>query len=182
MLFLSIVLHTWFRSKFEFRKLSHFLISIFLNRNVFFEQNKHFSQKVQSIWEVQTTKQKFSNNLGHNILELYNALVQIRFATSKTKLDIEYNKLGIRVASRVAKQLKTQNLRKLENIVKISSLAGDIAPYPVSLSEIKRWQQQLKNTKKQICNFSFPVQFYCIFLLWSNISSGIVDLMLHFIF
>ena len=27
-------------------------------------------------------------NPGHNILELYNVLVQIRFTTSKTKLDI----------------------------------------------------------------------------------------------
>ena len=29
-----------------------------------------------------------SYSLGHNILELYNTLVQIRFSTSKTKLDI----------------------------------------------------------------------------------------------
>ena len=28
-----------------------------------------------------------SNNLGHNILELYNLLVQIRLTTSKTKRD-----------------------------------------------------------------------------------------------
>ena len=27
-------------------------------------------------------------NLGHNILELYNVLVQIRFTTNKTKCDI----------------------------------------------------------------------------------------------
>ena len=27
-------------------------------------------------------------NPGHSILELYNILVQVRFATSKTKLDI----------------------------------------------------------------------------------------------
>ena len=46
-------------------------------------------------------------NLGHNILELYNVLVQIRLTTSKTKRDIEYSKLGIRVASRVAERLKT---------------------------------------------------------------------------
>ena len=38
-------------------------------------------------------------NLGHNILELYNVLVQIRLTTSKTKRDIKYSKLGIRVAS-----------------------------------------------------------------------------------
>ena len=41
-------------------------------------------------------------NLGHNILELYKVLVQVRLATSKTKGDIWYSKLGIGVASRVA--------------------------------------------------------------------------------
>ena len=45
-------------------------------------------------------------HLGHNILELYNILVQIRFTTSKTKRDIQYSKLSIRVASRVAERLK----------------------------------------------------------------------------
>ena len=34
-------------------------------------------------------------NLGHNILELYNVLAQIRLITSKTKRDIEYSELGI---------------------------------------------------------------------------------------
>ena len=38
-------------------------------------------------------------NPGHNILELYNTLVQIQFTTSKTKLDIKYSKFGIQVAS-----------------------------------------------------------------------------------
>ena len=40
-------------------------------------------------------------NPGHNILELYNVLVQVRFATSKMKIDIWYNKFGLRVASRL---------------------------------------------------------------------------------
>ena len=39
--------------------------------------------------EVQRTKEEFSENFpGHNILELYNILVQIPVATSKMKLDI----------------------------------------------------------------------------------------------
>ena len=61
-------------------------------------------------------------NSGHNILELYNILVPIRFATSKRKLDILYSKLGIRVAERS----KTYDLRKLGNIRKISNLGGYI--------------------------------------------------------
>ena len=46
-------------------------------------------------------------NLGHNILELYNFLVQTQLTTSKTKRDIYYSKLDIRVASGVAERLKT---------------------------------------------------------------------------
>ena len=70
--------------------------------------------------EVQRTKEEFSENFpGHNILELYNILVQIPVATSKMKLDIQYDKLGMRVASRVAEQLKTPDLRKLGNFGKI---------------------------------------------------------------
>ena len=46
-------------------------------------------------------------NLVHNILELCNILVQIRLTSSKTKRDIHYSKLGIRVASRVAERLNT---------------------------------------------------------------------------
>ena len=45
--------------------------------------------------------------LGHNILELYYVLVQICLTTSKMKRDIKYSKLGIEVASQVAKPLKT---------------------------------------------------------------------------
>ena len=48
-----------------------------------------------------------SYNLGHNILELYNVLVQIQLTTSKAKRDISYTKLGNRVTSRVAERLKT---------------------------------------------------------------------------
>ena len=38
--------------------------------------------------DVQRAKEKFSDNTGHNILELYNVLVKVGFATSKMKLDI----------------------------------------------------------------------------------------------
>ena len=38
---------------------------------------------------------------------IYNVLIQLQFSTSKTKLDTWYNKLGKRVVSRDANQLKT---------------------------------------------------------------------------
>ena len=103
-------------------------------------------------------------NPGHNILKLYNTLVQIRFTTSKTKLDIQYKKLGIRVASRVTERLKTQDLRKLGNIRKMSNSGDHLAQCLVSLQvqELRLSEQHLKNMQTQILNFSFPVQFYCI--------------------
>ena len=66
-------------------------------------------------------------NYSPNILELHNILVQVRFATSKTKLDIKYNKLRLKVASQVAARLKTYDLKKLGYFRNISNLGGDIA-------------------------------------------------------
>ena len=68
----------------------------------------------------------------------------------------------MRVASRVAKRLKTQVLRKLGNVRKISNMGGHIAQCLVSLQEPRPCEQQSKNTQKQIPNFSVPVQFYWI--------------------
>ena len=81
-------------------------------------------------------------NLGHNILEFYNVLIQIRLTKSNTKRDIQYFKVSIGVASRVAEQ--SQEIRKHSANLK---LGGDITYCPVSLSEIK-----LK-TQNQISNF-----------------------------
>ena len=54
---------------------------------------------------------KNTYNLGHNILEIYNVLVQVRVATIKTKLVIQYGKLGIQFAPQVAEWLKTLKIR-----------------------------------------------------------------------
>ena len=132
------------------------------DRSNIFRPNEHFSQNFESSLEVQRAKRKFSDNTGHNILELYNILVQIRFTTSKRKLDIQYRKLGIRVALRVAEWLNTQDLRKLGHVKKISNLGGDIAQCLVFLRELRLFEQQLKNTQKQIPKLFFPVQFYWI--------------------
>ena len=100
-------------------------------------------------------------NPGRNTQVLYNVLVQVGVVTSKKissiSIIIQYSKLGIRVASRVAERLKT--FRKLGNIGKVLNFGGDIDECPVSLPEIKLWQQQSNDTQKQISNFYFPVQF-----------------------
>ena len=49
-------------------------------------------------------------NPSHVILKLQNVLLYVQFATSKRKLDIQYNKVAIRVATRVAEQFKTYGL------------------------------------------------------------------------
>ena len=103
------------------------------------------------------TTVRLTYNPGHNILQLYNILLQTRFITSKRKLDVQYSKLGIRVASRVAE--RSQEIRKYR---KISNLGGYIAQCLVSLQELTLCKQQLKSTQKQIPNFSFPAQFYRI--------------------
>ena len=84
---------------------------------------------------------------AHNILKLYNVLAQVRCATSTTKFVIQYNQLVLRVDSRVAKQLNTQDLNKLGNIRKISNLDEDLSQSLVSPQEIKFWQWQLKIAK-----------------------------------
>ena len=45
-------------------------------------------------------KEKLSDTPGHDILELYNVLVQIQFATSRKELCISYKKLDTIVALR----------------------------------------------------------------------------------
>ena len=81
-------------------------------------------------------KEKFSDNPGCNILALFNNLAQVRIATTKTILDINYKKLG----TWVAEWLKTYDLIILGNIRKMSNLGGDEAKCPVFLPEIKLWQ------------------------------------------
>ena len=114
----------------------------FFDRTNLFKSKERLFQQLKSSLEVQRVKRKFSDNHGHNILGLDNVLIQTRLTTNKTKRNIQYTKLGITIASRVAKRLKTQDLRKSRNARKILNLCGDIAQCPVSLPEINVWQQQ----------------------------------------
>ena len=92
-------------SEFDFTKLSTLFTGNFLMK---LDSNK----RIESTLEVQRVKQKFPDNLGHNILELDNVLVEVRFAKSKMKLEIQDSKLIIQVAER----LKTQDLRKQKTL------------------------------------------------------------------
>ena len=142
------------------KSLQFCLLVVFLIELLFLEPYEHFFQKFESSLEVQGVKSKFSSNIDHNILELYNILVQVRFTTSKAKY-IQYIKLGMRVGSRVAEQLKSHDLRKLGKIRKIANLGRHIAYCPVSVPEIRLQHYQLESTQKQIPNCFF-VQFQWI--------------------
>ena len=61
-------------------------------------------------------------NQVHNILRLFDVLPNIPFTTSETMSDYYLYTWYIRVASRVAKRLKTSDLSKLGNIRKVSRL------------------------------------------------------------
>ena len=61
------------------QKAVNFAYWQFFDRSNFFEPKR----KLETLLEVQKARETFSGNLGHNILELYNDLVQVRFATVK---------------------------------------------------------------------------------------------------
>ena len=74
----------------------------------FLNQMNIFFPEIWIIIESEESKKKFSDNFAHNILELYDVSVQIWSTTKKTKHDIHYSTLGIRVTSRVVERLKTK--------------------------------------------------------------------------
>ena len=71
----------------------------------------------------------------HNNVRLFDVLPNFLFTTSETMGYYYLQAWHIRVASRVAEQLKTQNLRKLGNIRKVSKLHPVIAYCPVFVSK-----------------------------------------------
>ena len=98
-----------------------------LKELTFLSQNGYFFQIIESALEVQRVKEQFSDNPGHNILELFNNLIQIRVATSKVKLDIQYNKLGTQFVSQDAERLKIEFLRNQKIFEKCQiQVEGDI--------------------------------------------------------
>ena len=64
----------------------HRHLLVVFNRT-FLKQMRIFSRNLNNYWK-RRAKINFSDNLGHNILKLYNVLIQIRLTTSKTKRQI----------------------------------------------------------------------------------------------
>ena len=55
---------------------------------------------------------------GYSTLDFYNHLPEIQTPTTKTKSDMCYTKFYVRIPSRVTKQLSTEDLKDLGNILK----------------------------------------------------------------
>ena len=66
-------------------------------------------------------------NLCYNILQLCNILIHLWMATSKTKLYLKSTKIYIKIASHVAKQIKTWDSGKIRIFRKISKLGKVLA-------------------------------------------------------
>ena len=58
-------------------KAFNFAYWYIFDRSNIFETNEHFFQNFEPSLEVQRAKGKFSDNPAHNILEVYNILIQI---------------------------------------------------------------------------------------------------------
>ena len=107
-------------------------------------------------------------SLGHNVLVNFCPSVEVSFATSKTRLGLQYNNLCIRTASLDVKRLNTQEPRKLDNNSKSLELVGDADQSPASLLEIYSWHQWQKFVQKEISQFSGLIQFCLMSLLFAK--------------
>ena len=103
---------------------------------------------------MKITIEFYISELAYNhfhILRLFDVLQNVPFNTSETMRDY-LQTWYIRVASRVAKQFKTQDPRKLGNIRKVSKLHTMIPQYAAAKTTFGQAQQ--KSLEKQKLNFS----------------------------
>ena len=73
---------------------------------------------------------------------------------STSELDYYDQKVNVRVASRVAERLKTQNLRKLRNFKNIPKMLGFHSEYPAIHPKAKFWRFSVKNRTKSAVKHS----------------------------
>ena len=83
--------------------------------------SQKISYKIRNYLNICSTKQLQS---WKNTWRLFHVLTQFLFTTSETKLDYYHQKVSVRVTSRVAEGLKTQDLRKLGNFKKVLGMIG----------------------------------------------------------
>ena len=111
-----------------------------------------------------------------NGTKLRNASQKFGFTISKAVADI-WKKHCIRVALRVSKQFKTQDLGKLENIRKMQNLDEDRAKSPVFFSRNKIFVTTAKNFAVAVIKVfcSCPIM-HAFFTLFQQFCSGLTVL------
>ena len=102
----------------------------------------------------QKLKGKFSDNLGKNNCGVFHFLAQSVCTTSEMELNYNHQKVNVRVASQVAKQLKTWNLKKLWNFKKIPEMLWVNGEYPAVDPRAKFWRFFVKSFKKSALKHS----------------------------
>ena len=70
-------MHIWFTLQIDCKKISNFLCGSFFIELNFLSKMSSVFEIFESCLEVQRVERKFSDNPGHNILELASVLVQV---------------------------------------------------------------------------------------------------------
>ena len=81
-------MHVQFRSKIDTKKLSSPLIGNFLTELFLTNQMSIVSRNSNHGCNFREQKENFSDNLGHDIWELFNVLIHTQLTESKLKRDI----------------------------------------------------------------------------------------------
>ena len=89
----------------------------------------------------------FYYNLFQNICRLFHVLIQFLFTIWETELDYYHQKVNVRVASRVAKELKIYDLGRLGNLKKMPEILGFDSECPAGYPKAKFWLFLVKNCK-----------------------------------
>ena len=102
----------------------------------------------QCIIKQVKNKRNFFRQSWRKHLETFHFLAQFVFTTSEMEPHYYHQKVNIRVASRVAKWLKTYNLRKLRKFKKIPEILGLDGEYPTVHPQFEFWCVLVKSCKK----------------------------------
>ena len=124
---------------------------------------------------AQLIHQGRSYNPGHNTLALFNNLAQIEIPTSKMILDIQYNKLGTRVASQVAERLLTLRVFRNQEILEKCQIWVEAQPSVQSSFQKLNFDKNCPKTRKiREQNFKALTNFTGFIYFVPNILSKIV--------
>ena len=126
-----------------------------------------FALKEKNTFMQLTLFQLFSYNPGHNTFNLYYILAQVLVATSKAKLDIQYQNFDIQVSHELVKNLRLrifENQEILENL-KIGQRCS-LLPSQYFFQEVNFGNNSKKTRKIRYQTFLVPSNFSAFFQLF----------------